>query len=335
MTSEPTQLINLISDKNILCITTKNTDYIRNTQEIRLLKTYSKNLSTVGSNSKHYTIRLAKVYLNLLFTKTNQYDLIFVGFAPQLILPLFLYKFKSKPIIIDFFISFYDTLCFDRRKFRPNSFMGRLIKKLDIFTLNNCNHIIADTNTDADFFASEFAIDRNKFITYYLEADKDIYFPTASENKRTDIFNVLYFGTNLPLQGTDIILEAMSSLSAHEDIHFYFIGHASIEQLSIIKNIANLTYMIWLHQPDLAKYISQADLCLGGHFNANIGKASRTIPGKAFIYEAMKKPMILGDNPANRELFSEDNPLVTYVPMSDSEALANSILTVKNKIQKR
>ena len=68
-----------------------------------------------------------------------------------------------------------------------------------------------------------------------------------------------------------------------------------------------------------------ADLCIAGHFNNTIAKASRTIPGKAYIYDATNKPMILGDNPANHEQFNTSSQYI-YVPMGDADALADSIL---------
>ena len=65
---------------------------------------------------------------------------------------------------------------------------------------------------------------------------------------------------------------------------------------------------------------------LAGHFHPTIQKAQRTIPGKAYIYQAMEKPMILGDNPATRELDGRWTVPVLYVPMGDSRALADCIL---------
>lgn len=38
--------------------------------------------------------------------------------------------------------------------------------------------------------------------------------------------------------------------------------------------------MEWLSQQELADEIAGADLCLAGHFNADIDKAKRTIPGR-------------------------------------------------------
>ena len=59
-------------------------------------------------------------------------------------------------------------------------------------------------------------------------------------------------------------------------------------------------------------------------------KAKRTIPGKAYIYEAMKKPMILGDNLATHELYSEDN-MHYFVEMGNAEALTQKIIEIERK----
>lgn len=81
----------------------------------------------------------------------------------------------------------------------------------------------------------------------------------------------------------------------------------------------------WLPQEKLAEYIYMADLCLAGHFNAAVEKASRTIPGKAYIYQAMGKRMILGENPANRELYDNDKNVI-FVEMGDDRALVEAIV---------
>ena len=81
-------------------------------------------------------------------------------------------------------------------------------------------------------------------------------------------------------------------------------------------------------QEELAAYIANADLCLAGHFDGTIDKAKRTIPGKAYIYNAMGKRMVLGDNKANRELFDvSDN--VVWTGMGSAEALADVIRRCK------
>jgi glycosyltransferase involved in cell wall biosynthesis len=159
--------------------------------------------------------------------------------------------------------------------------------------------------------------------TLYLEADKSIYHPLDIErpDKYKDKFIVLYFGSVLPLQGVDIVLDAAKRLKSVSDLHFIFVG--PIKNGGVPENVEHIE---WLPQNELAKYISYADLCLAGHFSGSIKKARRTIPGKAYIYQAMEKPMILGDNLANHELF-KDGDMFCFVKMGDGEALANAILS--------
>jgi glycosyltransferase involved in cell wall biosynthesis len=143
--------------------------------------------------------------------------------------------------------------------------------------------------------------------------------------KYKDKFLVCYFGSILPLQGVDVILDAFKLLQGEKNITLICIGPIKSKPA-----LTNVEYIDWLPQEELAKCISYSDLCLAGHFNSQIAKARRTIPGKAYIYQTMKKPMILGDNPANRELFSE-NELVTFVEMGNPAVLAEAVKCYGNK----
>ena len=160
----------------------------------------------------------------------------------------------------------------------------------------------------------------------YLDADTSIYYPRPQVKppELKEQFIVLYFGSVLPVQGVDVIMQAMALLADDPRIHFYFIG--PVDQKVTPTESPNITYIRWLSQPELAERISQADLCLAGHFNKENGKANRTIPGKAYIYEAMNKPMILGDNAATRERYTDGMPGITFVEMGSPEALRDGIL---------
>ena len=252
-------------------------------------------------------------------THVSQYDTVMIGFAPQLVLPLWYWKVKKADIVIDFFISMYDTLCCDRKRVKADGFMGRLLHGVDAFTLRKANVIICDTKAHGHYFCEEFQAEREKLVTVYLQADSSVYYPRVVrkpdylENK----YVVLYFGSVLPLQGVEVVLKAMELLKNKERLHFFFIGPISDKSLLAIRPVSdNIEYFTWLSQEKLAEYIAMSDLCLAGHFNASILKAYRTIPGKAYIYHAMGKPMILGDNPANHELFDGDNK-VTFVEMGN------------------
>ncbi len=330
-------LNNLISKKRLLFITTKNLDYIRNSQEILLLQEAAASVQVIGSREKSYPKRLLTVYKSLLKIKSDDYDVAFVGFAPQLILPFFKGKLRKKPLIIDFFISVYDTMVLDRARFKKGSLAAKLCHRLDENTLKAANYIICDTVAHGNFFIDEFGALSKKMHVLYLEADSKYYFPASNTKvkcldsfthnsdtivKNKKPFTVFYFGSILPLQGVDVILEALGRFAEEDGICFEIVG--PIPKDMPRPEASNIHYISWLSQEELGNHIRQANLCLAGHFSGSIGKAARTIPGKAYIYEACGRPMILGDGPANHELFLEDAKH-HFVTMGDADALEAGI----------
>ncbi len=310
--------------EKVLFITTRELTYIRNAQEIDLLQNSASELKIIGSDRKSYIIRLIKVYFDLIKIKSGKYDIIFIGFAPQLVLPFWKFKFRKNCIWVDFFISMYDTFVCDRKKFKENSFVSDLLKKIDRQTLRLADKIFSDTNVHGEYFRDELGADAAKLQTLYLEADKKIYYPRESD-RPADLegkFIVLYFGSVLPLQGVDIVLEAYDLLKEDDRFYFYMIGPVGASYRK--PESKNIEYIDWLSQEDLADYIARADLCLAGHFSSSIAKADRTIPGKAYIFEAMKKPMILGDTAANHELFTASDDII-FVKPGAADRLASAI----------
>lgn len=318
-------LVKLINEKQVLFVTTKNIDYIRNTQEIRMLREHSGRYQVISSCRKGYIGRIMEVWKKLVKYNMKNIDVVFIGFAPQLILPFFYLKLKKKIVVIDFFISVYDTLVHDRKIFKDAGLAGRLSHWIDSITIKKADYVITDTKADAEYFMEEFESDTDKFDTLYLEADASIYYP-REQHKRDDLVNkfvVLYFGSILPLQGIDVVLDTVKLLKDQEDIYFQIIGPISDKYDKPMQN--NVEYIDWLSQEELADYIANADLCLAGHFNGEIDKARRTIPGKAYIYEMLEKKMILGDNAANHELFFEDTNH-KFVEMGNAKELSQLIM---------
>lgn len=365
-----------LNNKSVLFITTKNLDYIRNSQEISLIKDATSRLTVIGSGAKRYPIRLLKVWSSLLFMSFRRYDAVFVGFAPQLILPIWGRRMRRAGCEIweDFFISLYDTFCYDRRRFKPDSVVGRALKRLDRHAVDYGSQVICDTRADAEYFHRELEDDASnpgcgtkdapgRFAVLYLQADTSVYYPryadrgevlerlfpeeftgfkkndcsgqdTGIAGKITgDIRIILYFGTVLPLQGADIVYEAMQKLATDGNELCIFIGRLgkeakgmpNRERVNITSTCSPILHRDWLSQDELAQLIDISDICLAGHFSADIDKARRTIPGKAYIYEAMGKTMILGDNPANREYFLPSDKHI-FVEMGSASAIINSII---------
>lgn len=323
----------LVRGRKVLFISTKNKDYIRNRQEIRLLKDAALSYEEVVFSDKSYIKRVIKVWTACCKGNWKKADVIFVGFAPQMIWP-FLKKWKKKKtVMIDFFISMYDTCVNDRKYFKQRSVAAKILHKIDEITLRRCQYVIADTRAHKHYFSDEFHVPADKIQVMYLEADREIYYPRKADGSaQEDRFTVLYFGSILPLQGVEIVLEAAELLKDNGGIRFVVIG--PVKKNTKRYEGDNIEYIDWLSQKELAEKIAEADLCLAGHFNDKIDKAKRTIPGKAYIYEAMGRKMILGDNNANREFFTEDDRHY-YVEMGNAAALAEQIVSIAEDMSSR
>lgn len=321
---EQIELIRMISNKKVLFVTTKNIDYIRNSQEISILKEYAESVDVLYSKNKNNPLRILDVLFKLRSKRVKAADVVFLGFEPQFVVPFKRRLLKKKPLIVDFFISVYDTLIDDRQKFKDGSFMAKRFISMDKKTLGAADLVITDTTSHMEYFRDTFDGADKKYQTLYLEADKSIYFPRPQqkEDSLKDKYVVLYFGSILPLQGVDVVLDTIRELKDEKDIFFDIIG--PIPDKYDKPQQENVRYTSWLSQPELADRIGNADLCLAGHFNGKINKANRTIPGKAYIYEAMEKDIILGDSIANHELYSDDFKH-TFVTRGSSKALAETI----------
>lgn len=329
-----TGIVETVRNKRILYIATKNSDYIRIEQEITILRQFAKSVDVISYEDKGYLKRVVKVCFKILKTSMKAYDIVFIGFMPQMIVPIWHWKFKKKIIITDFFISIYDTIIFDRKKFQKNCLISYLLKAIDKMTIKKSDYLISDTKEHAKYFCEELRAEENKIFVLYLEADKKIYYPMKVKRPEwlKNKFIVLYFGSILPVQGVDVVLNTIETLKDNRDIHFFIIGPIKNKIKKIYSQ--NVTYINWLPQRKLAQVIAASDLCLAGHFAPDINKAKRTIPGKAYIYEAMDKPMILGDTPANHELYSEDEKHF-FVSLGNCERLAKVILEKKAEADER
>ena len=323
----------------VLFITTKQLSYIRNTQELRICREYAAQVDVLGSESSCYPVRLMKVYGSLLLKSCRKYDVIFLGFSPQLILPVWFWKFRKQFIMIDFFLSMYDTLCLDRGRVKPDGSLGKWLKWIDKRTLALADWSLCDTRAHGRFFQRELGAREGAMEVLYLEADQDLYDPkvVSKPEEWKNCFVVLYFGSILPLQGVDVILDAIEGVQSQEQsvgrLRFVLVGPLSKQQAKRIDKLSYVHWEKWLSQQALSDCIAMADLCLAGHFHPTIEKAHRTIPGKAYIYETMEKPMILGENAANRERYQEGEG-ISFVPMGDARALLQEILKQYEKWSK-
>ena len=112
--------LEIIRDKKVLFITPSDVDYIRNKQEINILKRAAKRLDIIAPADTRGVKptgigRILLVNLKTFLAGIGKYEVVFIAGLPQLIVPFCWFFFRKKVLIIDFFISIYDTLVCDRK----------------------------------------------------------------------------------------------------------------------------------------------------------------------------------------------------------------------------
>lgn len=311
---------------NILFVCGREPLYTRNSVILKGLRKNGVKVHECTSTLTSYLLRYPSVLAKFLFKRSDRsIDLVFIGFFGQPLVPL-IKKITDKPILFDAFISAYDTLCFERKTFSPNSVAGKLTYVLDATACKFADHILLDTNSHINYFVKTFSMKKENFSRVFVGADGEIFHPKPKKSKGGNDFLVFYYGTYRPLQGIEYIVKAAKILEK-ENIIFKIVGtgitHPQIMKLSKQIGIKNISFVRWVSYTMLPYAIAEADICLGGHFST-IQKASRVIAGKTFQFIAMKKPVIVGDCPANRELF-EHRKNAYLCPLGDEKALAEAI----------
>lgn len=319
----------------VLFISGREPTYMRNAVILKALNELGMDIIECTSRSNWYLIRYLEVLFLYFINRKGEFDLLFVGYFGQPLIPI-LKKLTHKPIIFDAFLSSYDTMCFDRKKFKPSSLGASFFYWLDRYSCQCSDIVLLDTEAHIDYFVRTFGLKRDKFRRLFVGADTEIFRPTKL-NINDENTNVLYWSTYHPLHGVEYIVLAASKLREFDDIKFEIVGNGmEYEYTRTLINKLNLQKSVKLidripsntFYKTIAEKISISDICLGGHFS-DVDKAKRVIAEKTFEFIAMKKPVIVGDNPANRELFyNKKNALL--VEHANADALADAILLLKN-----
>lgn len=314
--------------KKVLFIASSQDWYPRNIYLINLLKETSQ-VDIIMSSKKTWPFRIISVILKFIFKKNkNKYDFIVVGFLSPTIIPFVRFCYRKK-IINDFFISIYDTLCNDRKIINKKTLLAKIIYHYEKWTLNLSNHIITDTESTKTFFTETFNLSPQKISVLYALPDKERYLNYPEIINKDEKLKIFFYGSCQPLHGIDVILKT-ANLLKNNNIEFVLIGPIRKKYSKLISklDLSNVTFKDWVKYEDLPKYINSSDICLGGHFSST-EKAKRVIAGKTFQFMLMKKANILGNNQANKELFTnEQNCLM--IEINNPEKLVQAILQLKN-----
>lgn len=259
---------------------------------------------------------------------SKQYRVMVVGFAGHAIMPLawLLCKLYRKKLILDLFVSEYDSVILDRKAYSPRSWQAKKFWLMDWLACKLADILLLETNAHIDFFSKTFKISRAKFRRLIISADESIFKPSPQPLAAHDEFTVHFHGSYAPVQGVPYIIDAAAELKG-EKIHFNIIGKlgnykADIERSQSL-GLTNITFIDVLSYEQLARQMQVADVCLG--MFGNVPKTQFTSAFKIIEAMAIKKPVITAETPAMHEQFTNRVDCL-FCHAADGHDLAQKIL---------
>ena len=281
-------------------------------------------VTEILSIRRSYPVRMIEVLWRFVFRRQRRADVLVVGFLAQPLLPILRRLWKG-PLVSDAFISLKDTLVEDRKRGVPGGLIDRLATTLDRFLVKNSDLVFCDTQAHAAYFQSRFGPTQARFQRVWVGApDLSTGVRCWRKPDRLDgPLRIFFYGSFIPLQGTDVIVEAARRISAGEVV-FRLAGEGPLwgRAKTAAAGLDHVTFLGWQTEARLIEEMLQADLCLG-IFGAS-PKASRVIPNKAYSALQLGAPLLTGDNPAIRELLHPGVDVVIS-RMNDPEALVESL----------
>jgi len=227
------------------------------------------------------------------------------------------------PLLFDPLISAFDKQVYERRKFSPCSASARHLLRYEQELFALADRVLADTPEHARYFEEMLYVPPQKLQVVYVGAEESMFRPLPHTTGAP--LEVLFYGTFIPLQGAQVIVEAARQYQG-PPVRWTLLGDGPLKRLcrQHARSLETVTFEKWVNYADLPARIAQADILLGVF--GDTPKAQRVIPNKVFQALACGKPLITGAAPAYPEsLRSDAESGIHWVPMGDPAALAMAV----------
>jgi len=277
----------------------------------------------VGTGLRYLAARRS---LRASYKQTPGHDAVVIGYMGHFEVGLAKRLARGRPVVLDAFLSLYETAVEDRGLLKPGSPAARILWRMERAAYQRADLILLDTDAHIDYVAEEFGIPHEKFMRVLVGADDRVFRPVPVPKQRRDFREVLFYGKFIPLHGVEYILQAADILRREPGVMFTLVGtgqtHDDARKLAADLKLDNVRWVDWVDYEDLPAWIAAAHVCLGVF--APEGKATRVIPNKVFQALACGARVITADTPAVRELGDVGDAL-ELVPPGDARALAEAV----------
>jgi len=237
---------------------------------------------------------------------------------------------RGLQLLIDPLISAYDKQVFERMKFPEHSVQADRLLKEERELFQSADIVLADTTEHARFFVDTLCIAHDRVHVVYVGAEESLFTPAPGPPPPNNPLEVLFYGSFIPLQGPQVIIEA-ARLYQGPPVSWVLLGSGPLLADCKMKaeGLPNVTFEGWLPYTDLPDRIRRADILLGVF--GSTPKAQRVIPNKVFQALACGKPVVTCSAPAYPAQISETEAGITFVAANNPNELAVAVGRLANE----
>jgi len=261
------------------------------------------------------------------FFRAGPRDAVVVGYTGHL--DLYLARALSiawrRPVVLDAFLSPYDTVVKDRRLLKESSASARALFRLERNALRLADLVLTDTRAHAEFMAATFGVRLERFVPVpvgsLVRAPARVPVPVSvgGGGEEREPFTAFFCGTFVPLQGVSYILDAAQRAP---DLRFHIVGDGPdgprVEEEVKQRAMSNVVLeRRFIQRDDLERRLAGADAVLGVF--GTTPKARRVVPCKVYDGLAAGLPVVTGAGAGPDELLTHgENALLVDRARPDS-----------------
>lgn len=226
------------------------------------------------------------------------------------------------PLLFDPLISAYDKQVDERIKLAQKSRKAEKLLAWERACFAKANLVLADTGTHADYFAKVLVVPQEKLAVVFVGAEAGMFQPMPVPEQTDEPHEVLFYGSFIPLQGPEIVVEAAKRYQGPA-IRWTMLGDGPLRQRceTAANGLSNFTFEDWLPYAELPARIGRASILLGVF--GTTPKADRVIPNKVTQSLACGRPVVTRSASAySVELLGKKESGMYWVPPGDPGALA-------------
>jgi glycosyltransferase involved in cell wall biosynthesis len=266
------------------------------------------------------------------YLRAPAHDIVLVPYLGQFdVIVLWLFaRLRGKPVVLDLFLSLYDTVVNDRKMVKSGSIVAGCLKWGERLSCRAADRVLLDTQAHANRIATMFGLDPRSVDAVPVGAEPGAFANVAPRIPHEGPTRVLFYGQLIPLHGIETILNAALSPQGQQ-YQWHIIGSGQdqdkVADILADADTGHITWDRWVPYAELGNAIENADVCLGVFGTS--GKAASVVPNKVYQSLFAKRSVITRDGPAMREVFDHADPALRLVPAADPHAILDAIAALE------